>query len=151
MSAERPAQTDEERGPHEKYQGPYTEEQLYVAVTRAWCKLPSRQLRRERPMRGYVCGWHFVSSVERSPVNLDAVIRAVFEIVSPTPSAINDDSSSLTLRIEKDGPLDPVAAWWRPIDEPEGLGIHYVELSNGTIALLTLAPHDHQPDPGASQ
>lgn len=41
MNAKRPVQTDEERDPHEKYQGPYTEEQFYVAVTRAWCKLPS--------------------------------------------------------------------------------------------------------------
>ena len=98
-----------------------------------------------------VCGWHFVSSVERSSVNVHAVIRTAFEIVSPTPSAINDGALSLTLRIEKDGPLDAVAAWWRPIDEPEGFGVHYVELSNGTIVLLTIAPHDHQPDPGASK
>jgi|SRR5215831_3175580 len=151
MSADSPAQTDEKRDPYKKYQGPYSEEQLYVVVTRTWCKLASRQSRRERPVRGYVFGWHFVTSIERSPVNVHDVLRTVFEIVSPTSAAVNDGAIALTLRAEKDGPLDPVAAWWRPIREPEGFGVHYVELSNGTVAVLTLAPRDHQPDPGASQ
>jgi hypothetical protein len=151
MTADPPAQANEKRDPHEKHQGTFTEEQLYVEVTRAWCKLRSRQLRRERPLRGYVFGWHFVLSVERSPVNVHAVIRSIFEIVGSNPLAVNDGVLSLPLRIEKEGPLDTVAAWWQPWARQRASVSTTSSCQTGRIVVLTLAPHDHQPDSGASQ
>ena len=150
MNADSP-DSDTTTEPHKKHQGPYTEEEFYVAVTRSWSQIPNRHTRRERPMRGFVLGWHFMSSVERSPVDLRSVVAAILRIVSPPPSAANDGAISLPLRSAKQGPLDPVAAWWQPIDGSDELGVHYVELSNSTVALLTVAIQHDQPDPGDSQ
>jgi hypothetical protein len=151
MSAKSPDQTDTPTQPHEKHQGPYTEQDIYLAVTRAWSGIPNRHTRRERPMRGFVLGWHFVSSVERLPVDLKNVISAILSIVSPLPSAENDGATALPLRSEKQGPLDPVTAWWMAIENSDGLGVHYVELSRATVVLLTVARQEDQPDPGDSQ
>lgn len=151
MSADSPDQPDTPPDPHKKFQGPYTEEELYVATTRAWCRIPNRHVRRARPMRGFVLGWHFVSSLERQPVDLSNVIAAILKIVSPPPGAPNDGALSLPLRSEKEGPLDPVSAWWQLIAGSDELGVHYVELSNATVALLTIARHDDQPDAGESK
>lgn len=151
MSADQAEQTETPPDPYKKLQGPYTEEDLYVAVIRGWSRISSRHTRRDRPWRGFVLGWHFVSSVERVPVELRTVVASILKIVSPLPSAVNDGASALPLRSEKQGPLDAVAAWWQPIENSDGLGIHYVELSSATVALLTIATRDDQPDPGDSQ
>lgn len=151
MSAKSPDQPDTPPDPYKKYQGPYTEEDLYVAVVRGWSRISSRHTRRERPWRGFILGWHFVSSVERLPVDLRTVVASIVKIVSPLPGAANDGAVSLPLRSEKQGPLDAVAAWWQPIENSDGLGIHYVELSSATVALLTVAQQNNQPDPGESK
>lgn len=133
-------------GLYSKVQGPYSEEDLYVAVTRAWCRLPSRQIRRERPVREYVFGWRFVSSVERLPTDVKSIIRAVLQIVTRSPSP-NDSAIAMPLETEADGQMDAVAAWWHLIEATDDLGVHYVERTNGTLALLTVAGQDEQPDP----
>lgn len=150
MSAKSPDQPDTPPDPYRKLQGPYTEKDIYVAVIRAWSDIPSRHTRRERPWRGFVLGWHFVSSVERQPVDLRDVVAAILQIVSPPSGTPNDGALSLPLRSEKEGPLDPVSAWWQLIAGSDELGVHYVELSTATVALLTAARHDDQPDPGES-
>jgi hypothetical protein len=151
MSAKSPDQTETPTEPHKKHQGPYTEQELYVAVVRAWSGIPNRHTRRERPMRMFVFGWHFLHSVERLTVDLKNVVSAVVKIVSPRPSAENEGAIALPLRSEKQGPLDAVTAWWQPIEDSDGRGVHYVELSNATVVLLTVAAQDDQPDPGDSQ
>lgn len=151
MSANPPDQTETHTEPYKKHQGPYTEQDLYVAIVRAWTGIPSRHTRRERPMRMFVLGWHFVSSVERQAVDLKNVVSAVVKIVSPRPSAENEGAIALPLRSEKQGPLDAVTAWWQPIEGSDERGVHYVELSNATVVLLTVAAQDDQPDPGDSQ
>lgn len=148
MSANPPDQTETYR----KHQGPYTEQDLYVAIVRAWSVIPNRHIRRERPMRMFVLGWHFVSSVERQTVDLKNVVATVVKIVSPRPSAENEGAIALPLRSEKQGPLDAVTVWWHPIEDSDGRGVHYVELSgNATVVLLTVAVLDDQPDPGDSR
>jgi hypothetical protein len=136
--------------PYTKIQGPYSDEELYLAVTRAWCRLPSRQIRRERTLREYIFGWRFVTSVERTPVDVKSIIRAVLQIVSRSPVP-NDGAVSLALPPDKRGVLDASAAWWHPIHGADDLGVHYVELQNGTLALLAVASRADQPDPGDSQ
>lgn len=171
--------------------GPYTDEDLHVAVTRAWCRLPSRRVRREHPMRGYVFGWHFPASLARAPVESAAVVQAVLRVVchrstpsgrsvslpvADTPPGLLDaarawsratmqalaqlagrgstlerDAASLPLPGEQRGPLNAVAAWWRPLEDPDGLGIHFVELRDGPLVFLTVASRADQPDPGDSQ
>lgn len=136
---------------YEKVQGPYTEEALYLAVTRSWCRLPSRQVRRERTLREYIFGWHFVTSVERVPVDVKAIIGVILQIVTRSSSP-HDGALSLPVRTEKQGPLgDAVAAWWHLIPGQDELGVHYVELIDGVLGLLTVGSLDHQPDPGDSR
>ncbi len=66
-------------------------------------------------------------------------------------STPGSDAVTLPLPGEQRGPLNVVGAWWRPIDEPDGLGIHFVELRDGPLVFLTVASRDDQPDPGDSQ
>jgi hypothetical protein len=117
--------------PPAKVQGPYTETDLYLAVTRGWCELPSRQARREHPIGGYIFGWRFVASVERTPVPVPIVAWAILKVVCRRNSP-NDGAVSLSLSAERRSPFDAVAAWWWPFDEIDDLGIHYVELRAGS-------------------
>jgi hypothetical protein len=168
--------------------GPYTDEDLHIAVTRAWCRLPSRRVRRAHPIRGYVFGWHFASSMARVPVDSAAVVQGVLRIVCqrvtgggrlvplPLPTKApglltsvvvwwrafvealaqtSGRSSRPTLPPpllgEQRGPFEVVAAWWRPLDGQDDLGLHWVELRDGLLVFLAVASRTDRPDPGDSQ
>jgi hypothetical protein len=93
-----PLRPDADPGqPPAKVQWPYTETDLYLVVTRGWCELPSRQARREHPIGGYIFGWHFVASVERTPVPVPIVARTILKVVCRRDSP-NDGAVSLALR-----------------------------------------------------
>jgi hypothetical protein len=136
--------------PPARVQGPYTETDLYLAVTRGWCELRSRHVRREHPIGEYIFGWYFVASVERTPVPVPIVARTILKVVCRRDSP-NDGAVPLSLPGEQRGPFDAVAAWWWPFDEVDDLGIHYVELRAGDLAILTVGEKDAQPHPGDSQ
>jgi hypothetical protein len=136
--------------PSPKLHGPYTDEDLHLMVMRGWCRLPSRQVRRERTLREYFFGWHFVASVERAPVDMKVVIQTILQIVCRSASP-NDGAVFMPLPDKQRGPLDAVAAWWHGLEGEDGLGIHYVELRSGQLTLLTLADLDDQPNPSNSQ
>ena len=84
---------------------------LHIAVTRDRLRLPSRRPRCDHPMRGFVFGRNFPSSLARVPVNLTAVVRVILRVVCQCPTA----SGLLPLPGEP-GSFDVTLAWWRPCE-----------------------------------
>lgn len=125
------------------------EEDLYVAVTRAWCRMLSREERRKRPLGPYVFGCGFVRSVAVVPVD-QLLVASVCARLACRYTWPRDVGESLPLERPPSEALDRAAAWWRAFERPDGLGLHYVELGGGTLEFLSVARRNDRPDPGLS-
>jgi hypothetical protein len=126
------------------------ERDLYVEITMAWYQMQSHGLAVDRPMRSYVLGNGFAESVKDSPPRLDLQhISAICALVISSNSWELDDLRKVldTQRIggRPRSALDPVCAWWYPLDKPSVLGVHYWELGNGLVELRRLARFDKPP------
>jgi hypothetical protein len=125
-------------------------EDVYVAVREIWFATRTSEERCREPLRSFVLGEGFVGSLARSPVEMRHVVYTILLITSGHPSgSVESVPSPLTRRARET--LQPRAAWWRRLVGAGGPGIHYVELGNGTLEFLTVAPQHERPDPAESQ
>jgi hypothetical protein len=126
------------------------ERDLYLEITIAWYQMQSRGLAVDRPMRSYVFGRGFAESVKDSPprVELQHISEICALVVSSNSWELDDLKKVLDTQSIGGSPrttLDPVCAWWYPLDRPSVLGVHYWELANGLVELRRLARFDKPP------
>ncbi len=126
------------------------ERDLYLEITIAWYQMQTTGLAIDRPLRSYVLGRGFAESVKETPPRLDLQdISAICALVVSSKSWELDDlqkvldTQSIGNRPRTE--LDPVCAWWYPLDRPSTLGVHYWELANGVVELRLLARFDKPP------
>jgi hypothetical protein len=123
-----------------------TEEDLYAEVTRAWCRMLSRERRRKRPLRRYVFGPDFALSVltggTTAYARQVASVCALLACRYPWPNA--GAESSPQEHSPSEG-LDPALTWWRPLESHDRLGLHYWELGNGTIEFISVGLRANHP------
>jgi RHS repeat-associated protein len=72
-----------------------SEEAMYVAITRAWCRLGSREERRVHPL-DYVLGAGFVGSVARAPVDWRLVAVVCAKLASRYPWERDSGTGTVT-------------------------------------------------------
>lgn len=121
-----------------------SEEDLYVAITRAWFGMFSRGERRKRPLCPYVFSRGFVRSVADAPVD-GLLVALVCAHLACCHIWRRDGGESLPLKRPPLKALDQAAAWWRAFEDPGGLGVHYVELGCGILEFLSVAHRDDRP------
>jgi hypothetical protein len=126
------------------------ERDLYVEITIAWYQRRPHELHIDRALRPYVLGTGFANSVRDSPprVDLEHVAAICALLVCSQPWQLDGlqkvvDTQSIG-RAPKDE-LDPICAWWYPLDKPCVLGVHYWELGSGTVELRRLSRFDKPP------
>jgi hypothetical protein len=121
------------------------EEDVYVTVAEIRCATRTRDEQRQDPLRSFVLGECFAGSLARSPVEMRHAAYTILLIASGHPSVTGGSVPQPLPTGGSDGQL--WAAWWRQLIGADGLGIHYIELGNGTLEFLTVAERDQQPNP----
>jgi hypothetical protein len=116
---------------------------MYLAVTAAWCRMFLRQERRKHPLGPYVLGQDFVRSVAGASLDGRRVAAVCAGIASLHTHGAREPWQVDLLPQEV---LDPAAAWWSAIEEPDGLGVHHVELGGGTLEFLSVAYCNDRPN-----
>jgi hypothetical protein len=116
---------------------------MYVAITRAWCRLGSREERRVHPL-DYVLGAGFVGSVAQAPVDWRLVAVVCAKLASRYPWE-RDSGEPMPLSGPPVAPGDPLSRWWRALEGHGGVGVHYDELSGGTLEFLSVGEWEEQP------
>lgn len=130
-------------GAHDK-RWPQSDEDMYLAVTKAWCRMFLRTERRKHPLGPYVFGEGFIRSVVGAPID---ALRVAAVCARVACLYVHGDRESWPVEFLPREALDPAAAWWCAIEEPDGLGVHHVELSGGTLEFLSVAYFDDRPNP----
>lgn len=124
---------------------PRSDEELYVAVTKAWCRTLTREERRKWPLSPYVFGRGFARSVAESQVDSLQVASACARLARKHTGQ-QERGESLALEPTPQEALDWAAAWWYALDAPDGLGVHYVELGGGTLEFVSISYRNDRPD-----
>jgi hypothetical protein len=126
------------------------ERDLYVGITVAWYGMRNYGLDISHAIRSYILGDGFADSVQMalSEVALEQVIAICALVVSSRPWELAGlrkilDTQNIH-RVPREA-LDPVCAWWYPLDEPPDLGVHYWELGNGILELCQLSRFETAP------
>ena len=127
-----------------------SDEDMYVAVARAWCRMFSREERRKYPLRPYVLGRGFAKSAADAPIDGLRVASVCARLACRHMHQRGRGESSSLKRLPHHA-LDPAVAWWCALDEPDGLGLHYVELGGGTLEFLSVAHRHDRPDTESSR
>jgi hypothetical protein len=122
---------------------------MYLAITTAWCQMFSREDRRKHPLGRYVLGRCFAKSVADAAIDGLRVASVCALLASRRMRELGRRESS-PLRCLPHEALDPAVAWWCAFDEPNGLGVHYVELGGGTLEFLVVARQHDRPEAGSS-
>lgn len=122
---------------------PRSDEDMYLAVTAAWCRMFLRTERRKHPLGPYVLGEGFTRSVARAPLDARRAAGVCARVAS---LHTRGDRESWQVDLLPQEALDPAAAWWCAIEEPDGLGVHHVELGGGTLEFLSVAYFDDRPN-----
>lgn len=122
---------------------PRTEEAMYVAVTRAWCRLVDPRDGLD-PFGEYVFGPQFVRSVAQAPVDGQLVAELCAQLVHQDPMKRYYRSSSprTQMSLVKD---DPFASLWCALEGSGGLGVHYDERAYGSLVFLSVGARDDVP------
>lgn len=120
---------------------------MHAAVTRLWFRMLSRQERRKLPLRPYVFGPSFSSSVADAPMG-ELLVAALCARLACRHGWQRVAGESLPLEHPPHEALDQAAAWWQPLEQSGALGVHYVELGGGTLEFLSVARRDDRPDVG---
>jgi hypothetical protein len=120
------------------------DEDMYVAVTRAWYRMLTHEERRRHPLRPYLFGSKFMRSILNSRADLLLTVTVCARLAC---SHTLDEFGSEPLPLERSprGALDLLVAWWRSFEVSDGLGRHYIELGNGTLEFLAVAYLDNRP------
>jgi hypothetical protein len=121
---------------------PQSDEDMYLAVTLAWCRMFLRTERRKYPLGPYVLGEDFIRSVVMAPLDAHRVAAVCARIASLHTYG---DRESWPVDTWPHEELDSTAAWWCAIEEPDGLGVHHVEICDGTLEFLSVAYYDDRP------
>lgn len=123
---------------------PQSDEDMYLAVTRAWCRIFSRDERCKHGFGPYVFGRGFARSVADAPID---GLRVAFVCARLACQHMRQRcrGESLPLECLPHEALDPVAAWWFALDGPDSYGLHYVELGGGTLEFLSVAHRNDRP------
>jgi hypothetical protein len=120
---------------------------MYVAITKNWFRMLSREERRKHPLGPYVLGGDFARSL--SDVSIDRLLVAsVCVRLACRHTWERDGCESLPLKHEPREALDPAMVWWLALERPAGFGVHYAELGGGTLEFLSVARRSNQPDTG---
>ena len=120
------------------------EEAMYVAITRVWCRLGSPAERRVHPLGPYVLGGGFVRSFADCSVDGLVVAMVCAKLASGYPWRRNRDEP-MPLPGRPLASFDALSAWWRALEEDGGLGVHYDELTGGTLEFLFVGARGERP------
>lgn len=123
-----------------------SEEDMYVAVTRAWYRMLTREERRRHSLRPYVFGSDFMRSILNSRVDLSLTATVCARLAC---SHRLDELGGEVLLLKRPArkALDPLVAWWRAFEGYDGRGLHYVELGGGTIEFSSVSYRNDRSDP----
>jgi hypothetical protein len=126
------------------------ERDLYLEITIAWYQMQTHGSTVDHALRSYVLGRGFADSVKDSlsRVDLQHVSAICALLVSSNSWELDDLQKVLDMQSIGRRPrsaLDPVCAWWYPLDKPSVFGVHYWELANGLVELRRLARFDKPP------
>ena len=124
---------------------PQSDEDMYLAVTRAWCRMLSREERRKRPLGPHVFGGGFARSVANAPID-GLLVASICAQLACRHMWQRGAGESLPLDRPPHEALDPAAAWWRALERSDGIGVHYAELGGGTLEFLSVARQNDRPD-----
>lgn len=116
---------------------------MYVAVTEAWCRMFLRAERRKHPLGPYLLGQDFVRSAATAPLDARCVAAVCARVAS---RHTHGSRESWQVDLSPQEALDPAAAWWCAIEEPDGLGVHHVELGGGILEFLSVAYFNDRPN-----
>ncbi|MGH2880349.1 MAG: hypothetical protein ACRDK4_12190, partial [Solirubrobacteraceae bacterium] len=123
---------------------PSGDEAMYVAVTRAWCRLVSPAARRGHPLGPYVFGQRFVRSIVKAQADVWLVALVCAKLACQYPWE-RDSGEPMPLLGPPIRPNDPLSTWWRALGEPDGLGVHYDELAAGVLEFLSVGGWRERP------
>jgi hypothetical protein len=131
-------------------EGTVYERELYVAITLAWYETQPRRAHIDHALRPYALGTGFALSVQRSPrrVDLQHVAAICALLVRSRPWELDGLQKVIDTPGIEHAPkdeLDPLCAWWYPLERPSVLGVHYWELGSGTLELRRLSRFDEPP------
>ena len=118
---------------------------MYLVIASVWCRALTRTERRKHPLGPYVLGSGFAGSVAGALIDGLQVASVCARLAC---RHVQDRGESLPLEHPPEDALDPATAWWCPVDEPDGLGVHYVELGGGTLEFLSVGYRADRPNNG---
>jgi hypothetical protein len=121
-----------------------SDEDIYVAITRAWCRMLSLGEHRKYPLNPYALGPRFATSVADAPIDW-ALLASVCARVACRHMWQPVGGELLSLEHTPHKGLDPLVVWWFGVGEFDGLGVHYAELGSGTLEFLSVAQKDNRP------
>jgi hypothetical protein len=121
-----------------------SDEDMYVAVTRAWYRMLTREERRRHPLRPYLFGSQFMRSILGTRVD-HSLTATVCARLACSHRLDELGGEMLPLECSAREALDPLVAWWRAFEGSNGLGLHYIELGNGILEFLVVAHLDNRP------
>lgn len=107
-----------------------------------------RAERRRHPLRPYVLGDGFTRSVSRASVDSLYVAGVCARVACRDAQG---DRESWPVEFCSREALELASAWWCAIEEPDGLGVHHVELSDGILEFRSVAHFDDCPNPAGFQ
>lgn len=125
-----------------------TEEELYAEIARAWYRLSTCSDHVKRPMRPYAIGPEFAHAVWSTREDqAQCVIAVCARIITFRVWELPGARLIGGVDFRPKETLDPATAWWQPVGELPGHGVHCWILGNGTIELRSLAAVDDLPLP----
>lgn len=116
---------------------------MYLAITEAWCRMFLRTERRKHPLGPYVLGEDFIRSVAKVPLDMRRVAAVSARVAS---LYTHGDRESWPVDLVPQEALDSASAWWCTLEEPDGLGVHHVELGGGILEFVSVAHFDDRPN-----
>lgn len=122
----------------------HPDEDMYMAITKAWLRMLTRGERRQHPLRPYVLARGFGRTVADQRVDR-MLVAAYCARLACSPSWDELGGDVLPLEEPAREALDPLAARWQAFGESYGLGVHYFELGCGTIEFLSVARRADRP------
>lgn len=122
----------------------HTEADVYAEIVRAWVQMYRYSDRLDHPMQPFVATSDLTYAV-RKAANPEQIVTACARILS-TEGWLLRDAVPICGKLQFTEALDPISAWWLPLDDKSGLGIHFWRLVNRTIELRTIGRIESSPE-----
>jgi hypothetical protein len=122
-----------------------SEADVYSEIVRVWWSMYPSSERLDHVIQPFVIGPEFAHAVgEHSVADSERAIIACARIVSTERWQLRD-AILLSRKLSFIEAFDPASAWWLPLYDQSGMGVHFWRLVTGTIELRSVGSRASYP------